>query len=113
MKLQNYNLGEFEELVLLIVAVLDSSAYGISVREEVLSQTNRSLSLSAIHSVLNRLEKKKYLTSQMGGETKERGGRRKRFFKVTGLGREALSEMRSTRNRLWGMIPDISMEQAR
>jgi len=113
MKLQNYNLGEFEELVLLVVAVLDKNAYGISILEEIQKQTNRSLSLSAIHSALNRMEKKKYLTSQMGGETKERGGRRKRFFKVTGLGREALYEMHSTRNRLWGMIPDISMEQTR
>lgn len=112
MKLQRTQIGEFEELVLLVVGVLRDNAYGISVMEEIEKQTGRSLTISAVHSVLIRLEKKGYLNSLMGGETNERGGRRKRFFKLTGSGREAINEVRKVRNKLWDIMPDLSMERS-
>ena len=68
-------LGEFEELVLLAVCVCYDEAYGVAVQEEIEKQTGRSASLSAIHTVLYRLQKKGYLRSRMGGATSERGGR--------------------------------------
>lgn len=111
MKLNRTNIGEFEELVLLVVGVLNDNAYGISIQEEVGRQAKRKLSISAVHSVLTRLEKKGYLTSYMGGETKERGGRRKRFFKLTGSGREAINEVREMRNKLWDIMPNLSVER--
>ena len=111
MKINRSNIGEFEELVLLVVGVLKENAYGISIMEEIGKQAKRKLSISAVHSVLTRLEKKGYLKSQMGGETKERGGRRKRYFKLTVSGREAISEIRDLRNRLWDVMPDLSTER--
>ena len=104
------NLGEFEELVLLTVSVLFQQAYGISIKEEIEKQTGRNISISAIHSVLNRLERKGFVVSHMGGTTQERGGRRKRFFKVTSSGQQALLEVRTIREKLWKLIPDISFE---
>ncbi len=89
------NLGEFEELVLLTVSALYERAYGISIKDEIATQTGRNLSISAVHSVLNRLEKKGFVVSWMGGATRERGGRRKRFFKVTGAGHQALASNRA------------------
>ena len=100
-------LGEFEELVLLAVCVCYDEAYGVAVQEEIEKQTGRSASLSAIHTVLYRLQKKGYLRSRMGGATSERGGRRKRLFTITEAGKEALIEARSLREKLWGVIPDL------
>ncbi|NIR50309.1 PadR family transcriptional regulator [candidate division KSB1 bacterium] len=104
------NLGEFEELVLLTVAALYNSAYGVAIREEIEKQTDRKLSISAIHSVLHRLEKKGFVNSWMGGATASRGGRRKRFFRITSSGKEALIEIRQIREKLWALIPDVSFE---
>jgi len=103
--MQRTNLGEFEELVLLIAAVLHDNAYGISVMQEIENQTGREINISAVHSALDRLEQKGYLKSYMGGATNERGGRRKRLFSVTASGARALSDVREVRNSLYDQIP--------
>jgi PadR family transcriptional regulator PadR len=108
MKPERQNIGELEELILLVVGVLNDNAYGISVGEEIGRQTGRALTISAVHAVLHRLEKKGLVSSWMGGETKERGGRRKRFFRLTGIGREAITDIKQTREQLWNLIPGIS-----
>jgi len=110
MKLKRTSLGEFEELVLLTICMLDEQAYGVSIKEKIQDETDRQLSISAVHSVLNRLEKKGFVTSWMGGETKERGGRRKRFFKITNSGRQALIELRELRERMWQLIPEAALQ---
>lgn len=106
--MQRTNLGEFEELVLLIAAVLHENAYGISVMQEIESQTGRQINISAVHSALDRLEQKGYLKSYMGGASNERGGRRKRLFSVTTSGARALSDVREIRNSLYDQIPKIT-----
>ena len=102
-------LGEFEELVLLVVAILNENAYGISVMEEIENQTERKINISAVHSALDRLETKGFLDSEVGGATNERGGRRKRFFKVTVAGNQALNLVRDQRNRLHDQIPNMDL----
>ena len=102
-------LGEFEELVLLTVAVLQGQAYGVTVAAELKQRTNRTISLSGVHIALYRLEEKGFLLSELGGATNERGGRRKRFFTVTAAGRQTLGEMRDVRNQLWNSIPTTSL----
>lgn len=102
-------LGEFEELVLLVTGVLYEQAYGVSIAEAIEKQTNRSVSLSAVHTALYRLEEKGYVTSSVGGATQERGGRRKRIYVITAAGTAALNEVRLMRNRLWDMIPGASL----
>ena len=103
------HLGEFEELVLLIVGVLCDHAYGVSVAEEIEKQTGRGVSLSAVHTALYRLEEKGFITSAVGGATPQRGGRRKRLYTITTAGRASLREVRLMRNRLWDMIPPPSL----
>ena len=98
-------LGEFEEIVLLTVAVMGDKAYGVSITEEIEQQTGRSVSVSAVHAALHRLEEKYMVSSYMGDATAERGGRRKRLFQVTALGNRTLDEIRLLRNRLWDNIP--------
>ncbi|HEY5749427.1 MAG TPA: PadR family transcriptional regulator [Chryseolinea sp.] len=97
-------LGELEELILLMVALLNKEAYGVTVAEELKAQANRELSISAIHAVLHRLEEKGFVKSKMGGASTERGGRRKRLFSITAHGRNALEELRDTRDLIWNLI---------
>ncbi|WP_428654544.1 PadR family transcriptional regulator [Runella sp.] len=98
-------LGEFEEIVLLTVAILGEEAYGVTVTQELEQKTGRAVGFSSIHTTLQRLEEKGFLSSKMGGATAERGGRRKRFFEVTALGRRALMEVKQVREELWGALP--------
>jgi DNA-binding PadR family transcriptional regulator len=97
-------LGELEELILLIVALLNKEAYGVSIAEELSKQAGRDITISAIHAVLHRLEEKGFVKSRMGGASAERGGRRKRLFNITAHGRNALEELRDTRMAIWSLI---------
>ncbi len=97
-------LGELEELILLMVALLNNEAYGVSIAETLKDQAGRDITISAIHAVLHRLEEKGFVQSKMGGASAERGGRRKRLFSITAYGRSALNELRDTRNSIWNLI---------
>jgi DNA-binding PadR family transcriptional regulator len=108
--MKGYHLGELEELVLLTVGILNQEAYGVSVLEEIKNQTGRKVNISAIHTVLNRLEDKGLLQSQMGGATEERGGRRKRLFSISASGRTAIQEVKDLRNRLYDQIPPLALD---
>ncbi|GAB3809215.1 hypothetical protein GCM10028819_50070 [Spirosoma humi] len=99
-------LGEFEEIVLLTVAVLEGQAYGVALTHEIIEQTGRSVRLNQIHAALQRLEDKGMLKSDMGEPTAERGGRRKRLFTVTAYGRRTLQEIQEVRVTLWNRLPN-------
>jgi len=104
------NIGELEELVLLTVGILYRNAYGIAVMDEIEKETGRRLSISAIHTVLTRLEDKGYVKSQMSDPTTERGGRRKKIFLMTASGKRALEELNEMRNQLYNKIPKIAWQ---
>lgn len=104
------HLGEFEELVLLIVAVLYDNAYGVAIQEEIARRSGRKVTISTVHSALHRLNKKGYVTSQYGEATAKRGGRRKLLFLVSPAGEKALSVSRSLRNDLWDAIPELAFK---
>ncbi|HAA14566.1 MAG TPA: PadR family transcriptional regulator [Cytophagales bacterium] len=104
------HLGEFEELVLLTAAVLDGNAYTVTIIEEIQEQSNRKLTLSSVHTVLARLEKKGYLISDMGGTTTERGGRRRRLYRITSAGYQSLQEARDLRSKMWDIMPKLSFD---
>jgi DNA-binding PadR family transcriptional regulator len=98
-------LGEFEEVVLLLVGILGKEAYAFKLAEEFEFQTQRSVSIGAIHSTLTRLEDKGFLKSEMGKSTAERGGRRKRIYTITAYGRKVLEASRDFRVSLWNQYP--------
>ncbi len=102
------SLGEFQELILLIVASLDGEAYGVSILKQLEHETGRNYNVSAVHMALKRMEKKGYLTSSYGGITNERGGRRKRYYTVTAGGRKILEYQYELRTRIYQKIPKIS-----
>lgn len=98
------NIGELEELVLLVIGVLYDGAYGVSVLKEIKDQTGREVNISAIHAVMNRLEEKGFLRSEMGGSSSTRGGRRKRNYYLTSSGRATLDQVRSVREKLYSQL---------
>lgn len=108
--MKEYQLGEFEEIVLLTVAILYKDAYGVSIRQEIESRLKRKVSVSALQTALRRMEKKGYLVSNFGEATAVRGGKRKRFFRVTSYGKKALEHAKDTRMKLWEAIPDMAFE---
>lgn len=100
-----YSLGEFEEVVLLTVAVLHGKAYGVAIKEEMEQRVKRNVSVGAMRTALKRLEDKGYLESEFGEATAVRGGKRKRYHKVTPLGKKALDYVMNSRRKLWQAIP--------
>ena len=102
-------LGEFEELILTLVAALQEDAYGAAISEEIETRLKRTVTLSAVHVTLYRLEDKGYIKSRVGGATSERGGRRKRIFTITSAGLAMLKAMKESRLDLWSMVPELKM----
>ncbi len=103
------NLGEFEELMLLMVASFGTEAYAVVLKAELEQQADRSVNISAVHSALYRLEDKGFLTSRFGGATQKRGGKKKRYFQVTSAGFETLKESKKLKEQLWSTIPQLAM----
>lgn len=101
-------LGEFEELVLMIIASMNNEGYAVSVKEALASLANRSVNISAVHSALYRLEKKELLESHFGGATAKRGGKSKRYFAVTAVGFKMLQSSKDLRSQIWNSIPQLS-----
>ena len=97
-------LGEFEELVLLTVAVLQEDAYGVKIKSELEARLNQKLSVGSIQSALKRMEEKGFLTSKFGEATQKRGGKRKRIYSTTPLALKVLTEMKDVRSGLWDSI---------
>ncbi|MEM6644352.1 MAG: helix-turn-helix transcriptional regulator [Bacteroidota bacterium] len=101
------HLGEFEEIVMLTVAILQDEAYGFGIIEEMENRLKRSVSIGALQQVLKRLEKKGYLKSELGEATAVRGGKRKRFYHLTSAGKEILKETKEQRIGLWDAVPEF------
>lgn len=103
-------LGNFEEIVLLAILRLGDDAYGMRIRQKVSEAMERDVSIGAVYTTLDRLERKGYITSWQGAATAERGGRAKRYFRVQGAGAQALNDTSVARSRLaadpgGGLIP--------
>lgn len=102
-------IGDFEETLLLLIGILgDEQSYAFRIAKEFELQTDRRISVGAVHSTLDRLETKGYLKSSFGGSTEERGGRRKRLFAVTALGKRVLKESHDFKISLWKQHPSFA-----
>src|SRR6478735_7507788 len=106
--MKKYQLGEFEEVVMLTVGVLYKEAYGVSIKKEIEARLSRNVSVGALQTALKRLEDKGYLTSYDGEATEERAGRPKKYFQITALGKKAMEYSKTTRDELWSAIPNVA-----
>jgi PadR family transcriptional regulator PadR len=105
--MKKFQLGEFEEIVMLTVGILNEEAYGVSIKKEIEARLARKVSVGALQTALKRLEDKGYLKSREGEATQERAGRPKRYFSITAYGKRAMEYSRTTRNDLWKAIPKV------
>lgn len=104
------HLGEFQEIVLLTILVLDDDAYGVTIKREINQRVKRSISRGALHTALTRLEEKGFITSKQGEANPERGGRPKRYYTVSNRGIEALQDAKELRDQLWSQIPKLKLQ---
>lgn len=109
--MKKYQLGEFEEVVMLTVGVLYKEAYGVSIKKEIESRLKRNVSVGALQTALRRLEDKGYLKSFDGEATEERAGRPKKYFQITALGKKAMEHIKTTRDELWSAIPKMAWDR--
>jgi len=101
------HLSDFELITMLVVLRLGDDAYGVPIAREIEEQTKREVKLGSIYAALERLEEKGFVVSELGEPTQERGGRAKRYFRVTKLGMRQVRETRRTLVRLWQGVPEL------
>ncbi|MEM9326955.1 MAG: helix-turn-helix transcriptional regulator [Bacteroidota bacterium] len=111
--MKDYKLGEFEEVILLLVGILGDDAYAYRITDEYKSQSGRGASIGTVHSTLERLLEKGFVESRMGEPGAGRGGRRKRIYSLTADGEQVLRASRDFRVSLWNQLPGLSLDQLR
>jgi PadR family transcriptional regulator, regulatory protein PadR len=108
--MKKYQLGEFEEIVILTIGILYKEAYGVAIKDEIQTRLSRNVSMGALHTALVRLEDKGYIKSLAGEATEERMGRPRRYYLITALGKKAMQYSKDTRNQLWDAIPKVALD---
>src|SRR6516162_8059804 len=99
--------GEFELLVMLTIIRLGDCAYGVPISREIEQQTGREVAFGTVYATLERLQEKGFVRSSLGESTPERGGRAKRYFRVTATGLRTVQETRQILIRLWRGLPEL------
>ena len=107
-------LGEFEQLILLaLVALPPEECYGVPIRELIERRTGRSLSAGAVYTGLERLAARGFVSSALGEPTAERGGRRKRMYRLEAVGaREPARSVRTLQVMSDGLLPQLELRLA-
>ncbi len=103
-------LGEFELMLLLAVIHLGDEAYGVPISRELEKRRGRDVSVGSVYAALERLEVKGLVASSLGDPTPERGGKAKRFFRITKEGLRQVRETRRVLTRMWQAIPDVKLD---
>jgi DNA-binding PadR family transcriptional regulator len=109
-KMKETRIGDFEEVILLLVGILEEEAYAYKIAEEFKSQTGRLASIGSVHSTMDRLTTKGFLTSEMGQPSTNRGGRRKRIYTITASGQLVLKKSKEFKTSLWEQYPALSFD---
>jgi DNA-binding PadR family transcriptional regulator len=104
-------LGELELMLLLAVIHLGDEAYGVPIARELEKQRGRDVSVGSVYASLERLEAKGLVVSSLGDPTPERGGKAKRFFRITKQGLQQVQETRRVLTRLWRTLPAPKLER--
>jgi PadR family transcriptional regulator PadR len=103
-------LGELELMLLLAVIQLGDDAYGVPISRELEKHRGRDVAVGSIYAALERLEMKGLVASSLGDATPERGGKAKRYFRITNAGLRQVHETRRVLTELWQTIPNFELE---
>ena len=105
---RRFNLGTFDLMILLALMRLGDAAYGVPISREIEETSGRVVALATLYATLTRLEKNGLVSSRLGEPTAERGGRAKRYFRVTAKGLRKVREAQRTFTSLWKGIPKLN-----
>jgi len=105
-------LSEFELMVLLAVMRLGEEAYGVPISREIEQQSGREVAVGSVYAALERLEEKDLVRSEFGEPTPQRGGRAKRYFRVTRKGLREARDARDALLNLWKGLRELEGERA-
>ena len=100
-------LTDFELMLLLAILRLGDEAYGVPIAHEIEATAGRTVVLGAAYTALDRLEDRGLVASSVGDPTPERGGRAKRYFRVTSRGLRAVKETQRALTALWTNVPEL------
>lgn len=104
-------LGEFELMVMLVLIRLGEDAYGVPIGRAIEESSGREVALGSVYAALERLEHKGFVSSKIGDPTPERGGRAKRYFRVTNAGLRQVRRTRRALISLWRGLPQLEGER--
>ena len=104
---QGFSLGAFDLMIMLALMRLGEPAYGVPISREIEDTSGRVVALATLYAALARLEKKGLISSQLGEPTPERGGRAKRYFRVTARGLREVRDTQRVFTSLWEGIPEL------
>jgi PadR family transcriptional regulator, regulatory protein PadR len=104
-------LGEFELMILLAVIYLGEEAYGVPISRELERHRKRVVSVGSVYAALERLESKGLVSSSLGDPTPARGGKAKRYFRITKAGLRQVQESRRVLTDLWRRLPELKGDQ--
>jgi PadR family transcriptional regulator len=105
-------ISNFELMVMLSLIRLGDEAYGVPISEQIAEQSGHDVALGSVYAALERLEDRGFVVSSIGDPTPERGGRAKKYFKMTGKGIEVVRDTRETLTRMWKGLKTLEGERA-
>ena len=105
-------LGNFDLMLLLALLRLGDDAYGVTIARELEEQTGREVVVASVYATLERLQERGLVTSNLADPTPERGGRAKRYFRITGAGLREVRDARRSLMNLWKGVPELKGEKA-
>ena len=97
-------------MLLLALQRLGEGAYGVTIARELEEQTGREVVVASVYATLDRLQERGLVVSRLGESTPERGGRAKRYFRITGAGIREVREARRSLMNLWKGLPDLNLK---
>jgi PadR family transcriptional regulator len=105
-------LGNFDLMLMLALLRLGEEAYGVTIAQELEEQTGREVVVASVYATLDRLEERGLVTSRLGDPTPERGGRAKRYFRISADGIREVRDARRCLINLWKGVPELKGEKA-
>jgi DNA-binding PadR family transcriptional regulator len=105
-------LGNFDLMLLLSLLRLGDDAYGVTIAQDLEEQTGREVVVASVYATLERLQERGLVTSSLGDSTPERGGRAKRYFRITAAGLREVRDARRTLMNMWKGLPEFKGERA-
>ena len=106
-------LGEFEQLLLFALLRQGDEAYGVTLRREIETRTSRVVSAGAVYTAMERLEARGFVSSEIGEPTPQRGGKRKKHYKLEKAGAKALARSYGSLSAMaHGVAPKLAQAAA-